>query len=129
MCFSEWEAMLLRRLGPIWRVCKHLVQHEIRLTIFIRAGADHGMIRPSVRSARAGSAGGSKRGLLVRFASEAMSLTFISCHLTAHAQQLSERNADCIELLRETRSIGASLMLLHVGGRQRGVQVGVCGHC
>ena len=37
-------------------------------------------------------------------------------------RQLSERNADCIELLRETRSIGASLMLLHVGGRQRGVQ-------
>ena len=111
---TQWEAMLGRRLGSHWTLCKLIVLRQMRLAVFVRGkhlSADT-TTPPTVRnvqSARSatgiGGVVGNKGGLVVALTFGHTSICFVSCHLAAHAHKLAQRNANCREILRETRRL------------------------
>ena len=110
---QTWEALVARRIGGAWGLCKLVTLVEMRLAVFARESAlsgEHACIR-GVQSARSatglGSVYGNKGGLVVALTYAQTSLCFVSCHLAAHAHKLAARNADLQEILSETRrSVG-----------------------
>lgn len=110
---QKWEALVARRIGSAWGLCKLVTLVEMRLAVFARESAlsgEHSCIR-AVQSARSatglGSVYGNKGGLVVALTYGQTSLCFVSCHLAAHTHKLAARNADLQEILAETRrSIG-----------------------
>ena len=107
---GPWEGMVMRRLGSeAWRLCKLITLREMHLAVFVRSvhfQGDAPLLR-NVQAARSatgiGGVVGNKGGLVVALTFGAMRLCFASCHLAAHSHRLAARNANCAEILRETR--------------------------
>ena len=108
--FSAWEEMVLERLGPGFAVCRHIIMWEMRLTVFARkvhlTGKAACITDVQAAASATGIAGvlGNKGGLVIKLRFGSTELAFISSHLAAHSHRINERNANCQEILEETRT-------------------------
>ena len=106
---QKWEAMLQKRLGETWGLCKLVTLWEMRLAIFAREthmAGDAPTIR-DVQVARSatgvGGVMGNKGGLVVALTFGETTLCFVSAHLAVHGHCLATRNANLQQIVRDTR--------------------------
>ena len=106
---SAWDAMVSERLGANYGVVAHQVMWQMRLTLYAKSEHLGGpsLCIDGVQAAQSATGLGgvlaNKGGIVIKLDFGHTSLAFVSCHLAAHSHKLQRRNADCQEVLEETR--------------------------